>query len=361
MSGLSPSDCSLTVSGAAMHGVKRQRPGQRDPEDVAQAKLARERSRIAEYTALRQDLAQALTRRDYSGGTLALTSRILLSNPEYPTGWASRRRILSRGLFPDSQPPAIQATLEGDLDLTSQCLRRNPKEYAVWEHRKWVLKTMPDPDWRMELKTVEALLEKDARNFHGWDYRHYVVRSIRQAGPPLEGSTRKRPKPTTTSELAYTTSKISASFSNYSAWHYRSKLLPVLWQEQGHASASSARRQRINEEFELVKQALYTDPDDQSAWIYHRWLVGQSGDDIVEREIVNIKELLELESESKWCLDSLAVYEERLAHSTSDSEARAQLTTSRLQYLRMLQRVDPLRGGRYRDLAHEAGTHSTAS
>lgn len=73
-----------------------------------------------------------------------------------------------------------------------------------------------------------------------------------------------------------------------------------------------------------MKQALYTDPDDQSAWIYHRWLVGQSkcnraltlqsgvvfmlrwptlylpgGDDIVEREIVNIKELLELESESK--------------------------------------------------------------
>lgn len=94
---------------------------------------------------------------------------------------------------------------------------------------------------------------------HGWDYRHYVVRSIRQAGPLSEGSTRKRPNPTTTSELAYTTSKISASFSNYSAWHYRSKLLPVLWQEQGHAPASSARRQRIDEgESEKPRKVRYS-------------------------------------------------------------------------------------------------------
>lgn len=28
-------------------------------------------------------------------------------------------------------------------------------------------------------------------------------------------------------------------------------------------------------EFELVKAAFYTDPDDQSAWLYHWWLVAQ--------------------------------------------------------------------------------------
>ena len=61
------------------------------------------------------------------------------------------------------------------------------------------------------------------------------------------------------------------------------------------------------------------------------------------------------------CLDSLAVFTERLASNASDSEVRARLTTSRLGYLRMLQRVDPLRRGRYRDLAHDAGTHSTAT
>lgn len=27
-------------------------------------------------------------------------------------------------------------------------------------------------------------------------------------------------------------------------------------------------------EFELVRNAMYTDPDDQGIWLYHRWLVG---------------------------------------------------------------------------------------
>lgn len=64
----------------------------------------------------------------------------------------------------DREEQDSQRLLEADLTLTSQCLQRNPKEYAVWEHRKWVLRTMPDPDWRFELRTVEGLLEKDARN-----------------------------------------------------------------------------------------------------------------------------------------------------------------------------------------------------
>lgn len=32
--------------------------------------------------------------------------------------------------------------------------------------------------------------------------------------------------------------------------------------------------QRV-EEFELIKHALYSDPNDQSVWLYHRWLVGE--------------------------------------------------------------------------------------
>jgi geranylgeranyl transferase type-2 subunit alpha len=31
----------------------------------------------------------------------------------------------------------------------------------------------------------------------------------------------------------------------------------------------------LDKEFELVKQAFYTEPEDQSSWLYHRWLLGR--------------------------------------------------------------------------------------
>lgn len=55
---------------------------------------------------------------------------------------------------------------------------------------------------------------------HAWSYRRYVLASLPDSYEPA---------PTPADELRYTTKKIEANFSNFSAWHYRTKLLPKAW------------------------------------------------------------------------------------------------------------------------------------
>jgi len=74
-------------------------------------------------------------------------------------------------------------------------------------------------------------------------------------------------------------------------------------------------------EFDFAMQAMYTVPSDQSAWLYHRWLMAQStlmpvfvprsycspltynvtakDPEVVKREIKLIQELLDEEPDSK--------------------------------------------------------------
>jgi geranylgeranyl transferase type-2 subunit alpha len=73
-------------------------------------------------------------------------------------------------------------------------------------------------------------------------------------------------------ELKYTLSKIESNFSNFSAWHHRSLLLVPIWTAKG--LDDTQRRKERDDEFELIRQAMFVDPDDQSVWTYHSWLLG---------------------------------------------------------------------------------------
>jgi len=229
-------------------------------------------------------------------------------------------------------------------------LRQHPKVYWIWNHRRWCLEHVPagpegEPqgwkkaNWAQELRAVEKMLDADARNFHAWNYRRYVLASM-----PVKRSEQ--------SELAYTTRKIEANFSNFSAWHQRSKVLTSLW-DAGKLDPVKSR----DEEFDLVKNAMYTDPADQSVWIYHRWLISRGNDrETLDREIVSIQELLDEQPDSKWCMESLVFYKRALLrdHSSSMSGAEHQtLIEQCLGLLETLQTVDPYRKHRYQDQSSE--------
>jgi geranylgeranyl transferase type-2 subunit alpha len=169
---------------------------------------------------------------------------------------------------------------------------------------------------------------------HGWNYRRFILEQLavpktmqgdgKSVFPgsltsPLPDDLKEHQLALAEQELKYTLSKIETNFSNFSAWHHRSLLLIPIWTAKGLDEAQ--RRKEMDEEFELIRQAMFVDPEDQSVWTYHSWLIGlgercllsnetrdvsdcfsfivEPSADVLEREIASMKELLELEPDSK--------------------------------------------------------------
>ncbi|KAJ7929265.1 rab-protein geranylgeranyltransferase [Mycena leptocephala] len=327
-----------------MHGVKRVR----ETPEAAAAKKLREQSKIKDYLALEADVLSKKASDDWSREAFTLTTRILQINPEYYTVWNYRRNILLHGIFPGSSPEEINDLLTEDLSMTTAALKMHPKVYCIWNHRRWCLENVPDgpgsdtegdingwrkTNWDRELFVVNKMLDADSRNFHAWSYRRYVLARMPVARPE-------------TAELAFTTRKIESNFSNFSAWHQRSKILTSLW-GSGKLDYSKSKE----EEFELVRNAMYTDPNDQSVWIYHRWLMGAGDDkDVLDREIAIIQELLNEQSDSKWCMESLVHYKRLMLKKHPSSVDAASITNDCRRLLDELRVLDPARRRRYEEI-----------
>ncbi|CAI5459438.1 unnamed protein product [Closterium sp. Yama58-4] len=187
-----------------------------------------------------------------------------------------------------------------ELKLIEAALQANPKCYGAWHHRKWLFalsSSEPLPSLgaslgpslqqvRINLRTeariareqklLGMMLSADDRNFHAWDYWRFISHVARMS--PAK-------------DLAFTMERINANFSNYSAWHSRSlltlpfpfsfstaphsKLLPKLHSCQTPSEAGGLPQAALEEECELVRQAFFTEPDDQSGWMYQHWLLQQ--------------------------------------------------------------------------------------
>ncbi len=120
----------------------------------------------------------------------------------------------------------------------------NPKAYCVWLSRQWILLHCPQADWVREKGLCDKLLNYDERNcehmhtqstcthknififsyntVHCWDHRRFVIQQSHCVS--------------VNQELSFTYDKIASNFSNYSAWHYRSQLLPLVHPSSGSPS-----------------------------------------------------------------------------------------------------------------------------
>ncbi|KAM9211346.1 geranylgeranyl transferase type-2 subunit alpha [Leptosomus discolor] len=223
---------------AAMHGRLKLRP-----PDAARRRQREEKLRL--YRSAMTTLLEKRARGELDAEALALTGAVLAANPDVATCWNLRRCALPPG--PDWVP--------GELAFVGGCLGVNPKSYGAWHHRGWVLRRAPSPPPApAERALCDRLLASDPRNFHAWEHR----RALAAEEDPE-------------AELAFAGALLSRDFSNFSAWHHRSRLLAP-----ARGPAGALPPPRLRTELELVHNAVFTDPTDQSPWVYLRCLLSRA-------------------------------------------------------------------------------------
>ncbi|KAG0027253.1 hypothetical protein BGZ81_005735 [Podila clonocystis] len=246
------------------HGQKKEKA---ESPEALKAREEKEAVLVREYLSLKDSLKELVDSNRRDNEALKITTALLRKSPDYYTIWNVRRTILKEGFLDNADEETANTIYTNELEFVQDNLRLNPKSYFMWNHRRWCLENMSKPRWDKELGMVGKFLEMDARNFHGWDYRRYIIRQMDLQDGQSKDTILLRAQ----TEFDFTTAKISQNFSNYSAWHNRSTLLGKLAENL----TEQEREATVDNEFDLVKNAIYTDPEDQSAWLYDLWLIGR--------------------------------------------------------------------------------------
>jgi len=240
-----------------MHGVLI-----RDRKELTEIERAADTAAGAAAMDLLQDVISAKKKKDFSTEYFSKTLELLKLNPELTMAWNYRREILLHS-------PSSLAT---ELDLLNSVMvdLRMTKSYCLWSHRRWILNQLrvrselTNYILDNEMRVVEKIHKLDSRNFHAWSFRKFLIDSHNVIVDDFE----------------YSTKLIEADFSNYSAWYLR--------MHSGGVKDGML-------EMELVWNAIFTEPNDQSAWQYHDWLLKKYPDNF-EMHALDSQMLTELES-----------------------------------------------------------------
>ena len=306
---------------------------------------------------------------DEIASTLELIATVLSINSDYYTMWNFRRDLLASVIHHTAAFPL--PALEGELKTTEQCLKKSPKSYPAFHHRKHVIDlylshnpTAGGTLLPVELELTNTFLMSDARNFHCLNYRRFLLQCITKLPHETFGTQlgRARYIPTAgpdsstyssaiTTEWQFTHELISANFSNGSAYHYRAALFPLVCELEGGGELE--RIGKVKEELEMCQEAYFVQPEDQSPWYYHEFLLSFMNPttmegkrryvEIIMDETVGLRELIGEGGSGKLPLIALYGCLWRLEKVIGDGE----LGNDASELLKVLESVDGDKGERY--------------
>jgi geranylgeranyl transferase type-2 subunit alpha len=283
-----------------MHGRKR--------VSISEAQRIKQQQRANSIRDSIEQVMQARQTPETSAAFIAGPTAILDTLEDFASVWNMRKSAFEA----EPSPEALQK----ELSIAARVLHaRNPKAYWAWHHRRWCTERVAEYDFSAEVDLADEFLRLDPRNFHAWRHRRWAVAKC----PDLVGR-----------EKARSYELISNDIANFSAWHYRSQL-PVEFD--------------LEEEVDIAKNAFWTMPEEQSSWIYYRWLLNRPGvtgnKEFLEKEIETMREMVESVSETKYPLLALVWLLRKLPDPDEEEIARLK---------EKLAAIDPVRAPYYREL-----------
>lgn len=119
------------------------------------------------------------------------------------SGFRHHRRVLVEWLKDPSQ----------ELEFIADILNQDAKNYHAWQHRQWVIQEYKL--WDNELQYVDQLLKEDVRNNSVWNQRYFVI----------SNTTGYNDRAVLEREVQYTLEMIKLVPHNESAWNYLKGIL----------------------------------------------------------------------------------------------------------------------------------------
>eukprot|EP01138_Halocafeteria_seosinensis_P001775 gb/GECG01001818.1/.p1 GENE.gb/GECG01001818.1/~~gb/GECG01001818.1/.p1 ORF type:complete len:336 (+),score=45.45 gb/GECG01001818.1/:1-1008(+) len=182
---------------------------------------------------------------------LWLSSAAIELNPGNYTAWYYRRLCLSELGF----------DLRRELDAVENLVGPNPKVYQLWYHRRELAELIGKSALDTELVYTESVFEADAKNYHAWAHRQYLLRVFLSEDDYRWSS-----------ELSFCENIIDEDVRNNSAWNHRYFTV----RRGGKRSLSS---EAIQTELGYCLGKLELAVENESCWNYLRGILELASSD----------------------------------------------------------------------------------
>ena len=285
------------------HGVKKT-----EVKELTEEEKAKNELQLKKLKAIQDQILKIRAQNKYDQKSMEFLLKSSVLMPDYPTLW-SIRKILMEQYLPTLNDDEAMEYLQKEIKSILPIMMKNPKSYLLWYHRVWSLVKCIEIEIKKGVPLEKSVLIgeiglcnkfflKDDRNFHCWNYRVKILSLI---SIYFQNTFQKFVE----DELKFTIEKITMNFSNFSAWLYRSKLIPIYFLQHNIKWNTKEALDFFKDDLDLIKKAIYTDPKDQSPWNYLSWIITNFSPMYIKNIILGENNLLTIQYSNVFKIDSL--------------------------------------------------------